>query len=905
MPRKFILNPVILNIFILLFFSVHKDEAAQLKTEREQVFEIIEQARQAILDHKIDLALTLYQEALNRTEATQHDLLHAGILNLTGLALEADGQFQRALNYYEQGLRLLSNRDHDKTANKLRQILDHMGASRKGYQASPGASIGIVLYRGEIENFKLFLDRPEDKVLPDLAIILLMNTGNMYLQQSQFEPAEQLYQNARQFAQENQFSLLEQQLLSNRIWSAMKQNQFQVASIRMDSLRKMSPEALSKLELRNALLAQGLMQREQKHYPQAIDDIAQAVSFYRQAGAEHDLGRALAHLANTQLIIKDYESARTNYLEALAHNQIVKDPEVAWFASGGLAKCYYQMESYEPALAYFKDYFEAVGSMSRSFYYDEGKTSFLESQTEMMAAYVKAAIRVAQQKQDFAIARPIIEKLRAQSLTALQEADRSWLHTEAGHLSAGYVLFHDQPGEWDRVREELYAVGLLSRPTDDFNPISQSVAGIPSRPRRVSDQPEPAVAEIPSATFLEYYLLPDQIIIFVKSPEDSINGAVTPIGADSLENLIAVYCSALELDDTRGLRIERQVVPIPPKRISAAQQSVADLAKRLYKLLITPIEKYLPDKPEQTLVIVPHRGLWQLPFAALQDVQGNYFGDRHAFSYAASVESWEISARKPRPADHRNPRAWIIGNPRMPASIEACDYSLSFQPLPGAETEARAIADLFGADHASVFTGAQADRLRLEAWHPDMSVLHFATHGFACPEAPLSSFIVLSALDSGELKLDSTAFRITHTQDPRFAVQLDTLPALLEYTWAWWDCSRPTFPGILDALTIMERFQLNTDLVTLSACQTGLGKFLSQGNIGFSRAFLAAGARSLLVSLWSVDDEATRDLMIGFYQHYLRHGNKALALQKAMQQTRQRFSHPKYWAAFTLIGLAE
>ena len=93
--------------------------------------------------------------------------------------------------------------------------------------------------------------------------------------------------------------------------------------------------------------------------------------------------------------------------------------------------------------------------------------------------------------------------------------------------------------------------------------------------------------------------------------------------------------------------------------------------------------------------------------------------------------------------------------------------------------------------------------------------------------------------------------------------------------------------------------------MTLSACQTGLGQLSSEGLIGFTRAFLAAGARSLLVSLWRVDDESTETLMVNFYRKYLQHGNKGLALQHAMAETRQHYPDPKYWAGFTLVGLAE
>jgi CHAT domain-containing protein len=100
---------------------------------------------------------------------------------------------------------------------------------------------------------------------------------------------------------------------------------------------------------------------------------------------------------------------------------------------------------------------------------------------------------------------------------------------------------------------------------------------------------------------------------------------------------------------------------------------------------------------------------------------------------------------------------------------------------------------------------------------------------------------------------------------------------------------------------------LDADLVTLSACQTALGKLSGDGVIGLSRAFLVAGARSVLVSQWKVDDEATRDLMTAFYTRYLKEGlGKAQALRAAMNDLRSnsnaQYAHPNKWAAFTLVG---
>ena len=104
---------------------------------------------------------------------------------------------------------------------------------------------------------------------------------------------------------------------------------------------------------------------------------------------------------------------------------------------------------------------------------------------------------------------------------------------------------------------------------------------------------------------------------------------------------------------------------------------------------------------------------------------------------------------------------------------------------------------------------------------------------------------------------------------------------------------------------IYEHVRLDADLVTLSACGTGLGKVLGgEGLLGLTRAFQYAGARSVLASLWSVSDESTGELMKRFYG-YLKEGrSKAEALRSAQLDLlrRSEYSHPFHWAGFQLVG---
>jgi CHAT domain-containing protein len=188
-----------------------------------------------------------------------------------------------------------------------------------------------------------------------------------------------------------------------------------------------------------------------------------------------------------------------------------------------------------------------------------------------------------------------------------------------------------------------------------------------------------------------------------------------------------------------------------------------------------------------------------------------------------------------------------LGNP----DLGDPKYDLKF-----AQEEAVAIAKAF--PRSTLLVRKQASKAALKTLGPQFTYLHFATHGKFDPDAPLKSGLLLAneGQENGFLSL-----------------------------------------GELYSL------RLNADLVTLSACETGLGK-VSNGDdvVGLTRGFLYAGSSSIVASLWEVDDLATSTLMTAFYAN-LKKSDKQEGLRQAQLTTRQRYPHPYYWAAFQLTGL--
>lgn len=305
-----------------------------------------------------------------------------------------------------------------------------------------------------------------------------------------------------------------------------------------------------------------------------------------------------------------------------------------------------------------------------------------------------------------------------------------------------------------------------------------------------------------------------------------------------------MYGLAIHQDQQQLLRIDANGLESSirgfRKAIQEQSPEVATQAKALYGKLIQPFAGTLAQR---NLLIVPHGPLHYLPFAALQDGAQPLLAARSLrFLPSTSVQKYI----RPHTRSGMG-KVLIFGNP---------DLGNAQFDLPSAEEEAKTIATLL--PDSRILTRKLATETAFKTQARDFNYLHIASHGQFKSDNALESRLLLAPDSAND-----------------------------------------------GSLTVNELYgsALNADLVTLSACETGLGKTLSGDDVlGLNRGFLYAGASNIVSSLWEVDDEATSQLMQAFYRQLKSGSTKQEALRQAQLQLRKQFPEPVFWAAFYLTG---
>jgi CHAT domain-containing protein len=289
--------------------------------------------------------------------------------------------------------------------------------------------------------------------------------------------------------------------------------------------------------------------------------------------------------------------------------------------------------------------------------------------------------------------------------------------------------------------------------------------------------------------------------------------------------------------------------------------------RQLYQLCWKPLLSWLPKTSDRTIAIVPHKELALVPFAAMLDENGKRLIESHTITMTPSISLlFHLYSTKlllsPKQINS-NRLCLVVGNPEMPT----LPHIGRLVSLPHAEIEARLVAEMLG---TNALYGKSAHKAAVLNQIAQAKIIHIATHGTA--ESGRNSYI------PGALVLARKPDENDHESDT-----------------------------VEDCLLVSEEIQqLNLsacELVVLTCCYSGHGAIQAEGLLGLGRAFLFAGVRAVVLSLWEVPDtKSTLTLIEQFYKSYLEHNQVGAALRKGMLHLQAHGHSERDWAPFYVLG---
>jgi CHAT domain-containing protein/uncharacterized protein HemY len=576
-----------------------------------------------------------------------------------------------------------------------------------------------------------------------------------------------------------------------------------------------------------------------------------------------------------------WDKAEAAYERAAAAGRAIGQPTVIWEAASGLGALCAARRDIPRAIAHYRDAIDVIEDVRVQLLLREQSSGFFQSKISIYEAMVDLLYEAYRDKPEEAVLEECLfyaEKAKARSFlddlqkaglaapTLPQEMARqlelisSRVSRLSSELSSGRTEEADRP----EIRRQL------ERAEDDYEIlVAKAGPGSPGSSLAVSSQPR-RLPEIRRALLdgrtglIEYFVGDDRIFVFIVT-RDRL--AVERLAGPESERTLRLAADFVRLLSSKEI-VDADIVPA---------------GRRLYGALIGLADKGILAGLEN-LIIVPDRTLHYLPFEALvppdragaPSGRGHFLMEDYGLSYAPSASTLVSILQRNRPAA----AVWdllAIGDPisdsgRKGAGGPAAGQDILFEyyrdrrfglrPLEFAAGEIKAIAGLIDPAFRRTVTRAEATEARIKRLSlADFRVLHFATHSLLDEQVAAHSALVLTRdQDQGE-------------------------------------------DGFLQAREIYE-LPLRADLVVLSACQTAAGKIeKGEGIQGLARAFFCAGSRSVVASLWNVNDASTSRFMRTYYEYLTRGRTKQEALRLTkIKMSRARGSGPFHWAAFILIG---
>lgn len=831
-------------------------------------------------------ALTIYREIKDRSGEGQ-------ALGNLGFAYIFLKDYSQALNYLQQWLTITQE-----TQNRQSEILA-LGNLGTVY-------ISLEDYRQAINYFQQALTISKEINSRQTEEFSLINLGTAYFFLRDYPQAIKYQQQALILAQElknrqqegEAYNYLGMTYFALGDYTKTIEYQQQYLNISQE-LKNRQGEGKALGNLGNAYFAIG-------DYLQAIEYHQKWLAIAQEIKDRPSEVKALAGLGNAYISIQKYREAIKYHQQSLAIAQEIKDRQSEAKALGSLGLIAFSLGYYPEAIRYEQEWLTIAREIKDR--QSEGRAlGSLGLAAFALGDYSQA---IDYQQQSLAIARTTKnpqdegEALNNLGLTFYKSGNFA---TAEKHLLDGikvYESLRDGLGANDNkisliekqatAYRTLQQVLIAQNQTDTALEVAERgrarafIELVANRLSGNSQQPIaiplPQIAEIKqiaqaqNATLVEYSIVYDyfkvdntqdwyesELYIWVVKPTGEVTFRqvdLKPLWQKKKTSLSALVFFNRSSMGVRGLPLRSIAVePLSAEELQKLQGSESENLHQLHQVLIQPVADLLPTDPQEPVIFIPQGSLFLVPFPALQDADGKYLIKKHTVLTAPSIQVLALTRQQRQKIESRQGQKkefLVVGNPTMPKiKTDGGKDEIQLPPLPGAEAEAKAIAPLL---NTQALTGNQATKLAILPLMPKAQIIHLATHGLLDDVRGIGSAIALapSAQDSGLL----------------------------------------TAEEILD-------LKLNAELVVLSACDTGRGKITGDGVVGLSRSLITAGVPSVLVSLWSVDDNSTKELMTEFYSQINQRPNKAQALRAAMLTTMKKHPQPKYWAAFTLIGEAD
>ncbi len=359
---------------------------------------------------------------------------------------------------------------------------------------------------------------------------------------------------------------------------------------------------------------------------------------------------------------------------------------------------------------------------------------------------------------------------------------------------------------------------------------------------------------------------------------------------------------AVIFDNNRG-QVDLTIIDTSEASHDAApyiEPDLKNIANTLYSRIFEPFKPYLGNKTK--LLVSPDGQLNLIPFEILVDECGNYLIDKFSFTYVAAGREIAVFGQPPA----NTLKSLILADPDFDVEIqknntdnESISHSFGlkkFLPLGGTRKEAQAVSQLLGSQETDMYVGSEAtESLLMKTKSPKF--LHLSTHGFFEPDQArkynsiemLPQYYTLSAQDPIGTPLSCSGLALAGANRALLTLSSE---------------------GIVTAEKVLNLRLRGTEMVVLSACETGLGDVKNgEGVFGLRRAFAQVGAQSMVMSMWQVPENETKDLMIIFYDNIInKKMDRCEALRQAALSIKNQIrdarghTHPFFWGAFVFSG---